>query len=257
MVRLITGAEYLPPLQRDLKARAFSAIERLGRVRLTPQLRAQINEVALQVSEEPTADAARPSASEVLDRLDRLIRVLRRARGAGSAELGAQLHVLLESDAVGEVLISLLAPPREPHIRALAGDDLEKRRSAMLATANQLRSHLKQSYAGMVGRHPDRAVDRMIERLYPIYLAAGGAPYRRNRRKDEPSQFTQFVRAAATMALLTYDPTMLTAENRPTWLKVGALDERVYIVLSPMAGPQRAARARNHAARRRARGPGK
>lgn len=253
MAKLITGAEYLPPFPQGLSDEAFSRIEQHGGVNLTRNLRDQIDEVVLQLIEEIEADAARPSAGEVLDRLRRLIRVIRRGKGASSSELSAELHDLLERDVVGNALSSLLMLPREPHIRALAGEALERRRSAMLASALELQAQLKASYAGIFGRGHKSFVDRLIERLYSIYLAAGGAAYRARRGTGEPTGFAQFVGAVATMALVTFDPKVLTAEDRPTWLEAGALEERIYVILEPTARPRRAARARKQAAKHRRR----
>src|SRR5262245_56366625 len=134
MVRLLTTPEYLPTIPRELPAEAFRRLGAL--ITLTPELCARINEAACLLVDGMLRRGSQPNAGDVEKRLKRLIMVLNKPSNQFCDEIGK----LLDSDDIGDVLSSLLMPPcaREPPMRTLSPEALERRREALLVAAKEL-----------------------------------------------------------------------------------------------------------------------
>ena len=245
MVKMVTSAEYLPPLPEQVPEEAFPTFERWGGIKLGPEQRGQVDEAVYGLVDGKEEYAARPNAGDLRRRRARLVRLLEREDDDPS-KFAAEIHDILECDTVGEVLASLLMPPCpwEPHIRTLTGDALENRRRMLLKAALDLQ--LK-AYEGQDGRERDGYVDRYVQKVVGAYRAAKG---RRGPRGDCDALELLFIGAVAEVALRTFDP---KHAERPRWLAPEALEERVRVVTSATRRAANARRARRYNAKRRAR----
>jgi hypothetical protein len=268
MVRLLTSAEYLPPLPEELPPEIFERLEAVAGVKFPLELRRVIDEAAYLLVDGMRCHETQPNASEVSKRLTRLISVLEKGSSTASDKLIEQISELLDQDPVGEeVLGPLLTPPypSDRHLCTLSTPALEERRLSWLASARALEGRFRSTYAGRRGANADLCKDLFIQRLAEVAPMAGLRPSfaYSDETKDRQTPFVQLVIAVANAALRTFAPEILSPETEQDPEKradlerlrdsfVDALESRIRIALHPRARHLRAANSRRHAAKKRA-----
>jgi hypothetical protein len=263
MVRVLTSAEYLPPLPEELPSGAFSIFEARGGVMFTAEQRRRIEEAAYLLVDGMHRHASQPNAGEVDKRLAQLIRMLKQPT-SDSRQFFDHLHRLLGRDEIGDVVGSLLLPIRADasHLRPLSPHALERARAELLTAAAELKSRLPAIYGGRRGPEPALYIDVFIRRLAVIYEDAGGHPSAyHHEERNRATPFVGLVEAVANEALRCFASTVFEGKTKPDprrpkdirdSLTGGALEERVRVVLNPLAAEKRAARSKKSAAGRRA-----
>jgi hypothetical protein len=253
MVRLLTTGEYLPPLPQELPTQAFCRIG--ASIALTSKLRARVSDAAYQLVDGMHRRAYQPSAGDVEKRLKRLIKLLNKPAALQPSQFCDELSELLDSDDIGDALGSLLTPPcpREPPMRTLSPDALERRRTALRVAATELQGRVRSAYGGMRGREPRSYFDVFILRLAEIFEEGGGkaTAYYDVEQENRNTPFVLFVAAVAGEAFRCFAPEVFApdpCEQRERQkvresLTLGALGERVRVALNTSARLQRAVRA--------------
>jgi hypothetical protein len=280
MVKLVTGAEYLPPLPEELPDSVFPELEKCGCVVFAAEQRQLVSEAAYLLVDGMYRHASRPNAGEARERLEKLIGVLERTPVRDPDILWEQVRALLYPQGewryptsfgapsspipdsnlgdLAEALRSLLLPlgGSQTHVRTLSAEAREKPRETLLADAKALLCRLQARYTNVPGPEPAGYIDVYILRLAEIYISSGACPSasHSDERGGRDTPFVRLVAAVGAEALARFAPDVLagscaTSERIRRSLKLGALEERVRVVLVPRKAEKRRARARKYSRR--------
>jgi hypothetical protein len=252
LVKLMTSAEYLPPLPEALPDESFQEIGKL--MQLTEERRQLLSLSAYLLVDGIYRNESRPRKPQIGIRLERVIRVLEKRQLADLSAL-LQVESQLASDGIGDVLGSLLTPqcPSEPHVSSLSSAAaLKKWRAMLLVSATNVKARLEAQYGGRRGAEPEDYIDLFIDRLAKIYTEAGGhasAAYS-EARQNRQSPFVKLVVAVAKVALQYIAPGKAEVRRVLVHFTPCALEERVLMVLNPTARKRRTDRARKYQAKK-------